>query len=56
MFTQSNDTWKQAGGLSSNELKEKFDSAMLEGAQVAKPDWSDMLIEGKRFRVQLNQH
>lgn len=55
VFTQSNDTWKQAGGLFSKELKEKFDSAMLEGAQVAKPDWSDLVIDGKRFQVQLNQ-
>ncbi|MDW5441657.1 hypothetical protein [Polaromonas sp. SM01] len=55
VFTQSNDTWKQAGNFSSRGSDGKFDSARLEDAHIAQPDWSDLVVDGKRLRLQLNQ-
>jgi len=54
LFVQSQGTWRHGGSLSSSGQREKFDGALLEGALTGKPEWSDLLVGGQRFRVQLH--
>jgi hypothetical protein len=54
LFTQANGTWQQVGSLYSPSFGEKLNNANLEDAQIFKPDWNDLVVNGKRFQVHLN--
>jgi Domain of unknown function (DUF4153) len=54
LLTQSSGNWREVGSLSSRTVEERFDNANLEGAQISRPEWSELVIDGKRYQVQLN--
>jgi hypothetical protein len=54
LFTQANGNWQQVGSLFSPSFGEKFNNDNLEDAQIAKPNWNDLVVNGKRFQVHLN--
>ena len=54
LFMQAKDGWRNAGNVSARGEKEKFDPSQLEGARASKAEWGDLLVQGRRLRVWLN--
>lgn len=54
LFMQAKDGWRNAGNVSARGEKEKFDPSQLEGARAGKAEWGDLLVQGRRLRVWLN--
>lgn len=54
LFMQAKDGWRNAGNVSAHGEKEKFDPSQLEGARAGKAEWGDLLVQGKRLRVWVN--
>jgi len=54
VFIPFGETWKQAGHFSSRSSEGKFNNARVEAAQIAKPEWNDLMIDGRRIRLQMN--
>jgi len=54
LFMQTKEGWRSAGNVSDRRVKEKFDPSQLEGARVGKAEWSDLLVQGQRLRVWIN--
>lgn len=54
LFMQTKEGWRHAGNVSARGVKGNFDPAQLEGAQVGKAEWGDLLVQGQRLRVWVN--
>ena len=54
LFMQTRERWLNVGNVSSYGMKEKFDPSQLEGAKVGKAEWGDLMVQGQRLRVRIN--
>jgi len=54
VFRQIDNSWRAAGLMSPDDMPAATDFSHLESVQPAAPEWKDLLVGGKRFRLHLH--
>jgi hypothetical protein len=53
LYQRTGKQWRRAGSVAAIDVKGEFDSTQLKTAKTAKAEWTDLLLQGQRWRVRI---